>query len=82
MDAALNESELAVVVRDLIARLDRTRDDGLWDANDIADYVRLSKRSVQNHYLTKPGFPKPVILPTGGRRWVAGEVKAWITRRR
>lgn len=81
MDAALNEPELAVVVRDLIARLERSVDDGLWDARDIASYMRLSQKSVQNHYLSKPGFPKPVILATGGRRWVANEVKAWITRR-
>jgi hypothetical protein len=82
MDAALNESELAMVVRDLIARLERTRDDGLWDAEDIAAYMRLSKKSVQNHYLNKPGFPKAIILATGGRRYVAAEVKSWILRRR
>jgi predicted DNA-binding transcriptional regulator AlpA len=82
MQAATNEADLADAVRELLARLERTRDDGLWDADDIAAYMRLSKKSVQNHYLEKPGFPKAVILATGGRRWVSAEVKAWILRRR
>jgi predicted DNA-binding transcriptional regulator AlpA len=77
------ESELARAVRDLIARMDRrSLDNDLWDADDISIFVRLSKKTVQNHYLEKPGFPKPIVLPTGGRRWVAAEVKTWIMRRR
>lgn len=77
-----SEADLASAIRDLIAHLPRSLDNDLWDANDIAQYMRLSKKSVQNHYLDKPNFPNAVILATGGRRWVATEVKAWVTRRR
>ncbi len=76
------ENDLASEVRALLNKLETSRDDGLWNASDIAAYMRLSQKSVQNHYLSKPGFPKPVILATGGRRWVSAEVKAWILRRR
>lgn len=65
----------------ILARLDRV-DDGLWDADDIARYARLSKRTVQVHYLSRADFPKSVELVTGGRRWESEVVKEWFTRRR
>lgn len=56
----------------------------LWDAEDIAHYLRMSKSTVQNKVLTLNNFPKAVVLPTGqqkpARRWVASEIKAWSKR--
>lgn len=82
MDAVLNESDLASAVTKLLARLERTGDDVMWDAEDIGNYLRLSAKSVQNHVITAPGFPNAVVLVTGGRRWYPKEVKAWVARRR
>lgn len=64
-----------------LERLGRT-DDEPWRADEIADYMKLSKKTVQNDILTDRTFPKPTFLPTGGRRWTAGEVKAWYKKRR
>lgn len=56
----------------------------LWDMNDIAHYMRLSKSSVQQRIITTSGFPKAIRLPTtdngGQRRWQPKEVKAWAAR--
>lgn len=71
---------LNVIIKEL--RRSRGQDDDLWEAQEIADYMKLSKGGVQAHVLNTPGFPKAVLLPTGGRRWVAKEVKAWLVRRR
>lgn len=60
----------------------RAQDDDLWEAEQIANYMKLSKKSVQNGILKTSGFPSCIVLPTGGRRWVAKEVKAWAMRRR
>lgn len=77
------ETDLAALVRELVERMDRrSLDNELWDADDIAIFIRLNKKTIQNHYLDRPGFPKPIILPTGGRRWYADEVKAWAARLR
>ncbi|NDF11525.1 MAG: hypothetical protein EB060_01745 [Proteobacteria bacterium] len=54
----------------------------LWTAQDIADYVSLKKKTVQNSIITKPTFPAPVLLATGGKRWKAKEVKAWQEKQR
>lgn len=54
----------------------------LWDTQMVADALGLSKASVQQKVVNSPGFPAPRILPTGGRRWLAKEVMAWIEKRR
>ncbi len=53
-------------------------EDRLWDASDIADFLKLSKKTVQNHYITQPDFPPPCDRI---KRWIPREVKAWATRR-
>ena len=53
-------------------------DERLWDAADIADYLKLEKKTVQNHYIKQPGFPPPVDRI---KRWIPREVKAWATKR-
>lgn len=61
--------------------------DGLWDAEDIARYMKLAKSTVQSRIICKPSFPRPLRVPTsdigmGGRRWLAKEVKQWLSRHR
>lgn len=60
----------------------RSMDGELWCADEIADFLKLSKQGVQSHILGKDGFPEPIILPSNGRRWVAKEVRAWAMKRR
>lgn len=75
---------LRALLTDILAELRRQRaqEDELWEAEQIAEYMKLGKNSVQSHVLNSAGFPSPVMLPTGGRRWVAKEIKAWSLRRR
>ena len=58
----------------------------LWNASDIARYLRLSTSSVQSRVIARKDFPRAVLIPTdsgmGGRRWYANEVKGWIGRNR
>lgn len=63
-------------------RRQRSQEDDLWEANEIANHLKLSKKSVQNDVLKSAGFPSSIVLPTGGRRWVAKEIKAWAMKRR
>jgi predicted DNA-binding transcriptional regulator AlpA len=73
---------IAGMLHDVLGEIRGQQADRLWDAEDIANYTRLSKKTVQGHLVQKPGFPRPVILATGGRRWVPKEVKAWVLRHR
>ena len=58
----------------------------LWNASDIARYMRLSTSSVQSRIITRKDFPRAVRIPTenglGGRRWYAREVKDWVAKNR
>lgn len=63
-------------------RKQRSLSDDLWAAEEIADYMKLSKKSVQNRVLDDPTFPRSVALPTGGRRWWAKEIREWMKKRR
>ena len=58
----------------------------LWNVDDIAHYVRLSRSSVQSRIICRKDFPRAIRIPTdngvGGRRWYAKEVKYWTSRNR
>lgn len=58
----------------------------LWNAKDIAHYMRLSRSSIQSRILTRRDFPRALVIPTsgsgGGRRWYAKEVKEWLGKNR
>lgn len=62
----------------------RQQSDELWRAEEIAGYLKLGKKSVQNRILSLPTFPPPVFLPTGEKtkRWVSKEVRAWALKHR
>lgn len=60
----------------------RAMDNDLWSLDEVADYMKLSKKSLHNSKIVEEKtFPRNVILPTGGRRWMAKEVKEWVKRR-
>ncbi len=71
---------LAAILAEL--KKQRHADDDLWSTEEIADFLKLSKQSVQAHILGKGGFPEAIILPSNGRRWIAKEVKSWAVKRR
>lgn len=74
------ETLLTEILNEL--RKQRAQEEDLWGAEEIACYLKLKRQSVHNGVLKAKGFPSSVVLPTGGRRWVAKEVKAWMLRRR
>ena len=58
-------------------------DKTLWNAEDIAVYLRLSKSSVQSRIINQAGFPRAIRLgELRGRRWQPKEVKEWVKRLR
>lgn len=79
----IQESD-SMVLRRILEELRRqnAQDEDLWEAEHIADYMKLSKKSVQNNVIKSAGFPSCVVLPTGGRRWYAKEVREWVKHRR
>lgn len=64
----------------------RAVDGELWNAEDIARYMRLSRSSIQSRVICRKDFPRAVRIPTdaglGGRRWYAKEVRYWVSRNR
>lgn len=67
-------------------RSQRAEEADLWNADDIAQYLRLSRSSIQSRVICRKDFPRAVRIPTeaglGGRRWYAKEVKYWVSRNR
>lgn len=61
-------------------------DQRLWNADDCAQYLRMEKKTFQNHYAPHPNFPKPFQLARagGGGRvlWRASEVIAWAMKKK
>lgn len=85
MQSSVNDmqpADLLAAISSLVAGIRRPESTDLWDAEDIAIYLRIAKKTVQNSLLNKPSFPREITLPVGGRRWLAGEVKAWALRHR
>jgi len=58
----------------------------IWNVDDIARYMRLSRSSIQSRIICRKDFPRAVRIPTdnglGGRRWYAKEVKYWVSKNR
>jgi len=54
----------------------------LWDAEQIAVLMKVGPRQVAERYSFQKGFPRPIVLPTGGvkqhRRWKAVEILEWL----
>ncbi len=58
--------------------------DELWRADEIADYLKVSKKTVQNRVLKSATFPPAILLDFGNKnpvkRWVPKQVITWATR--
>lgn len=56
-------------------------DIALWDASQIAEYLRLAPRTVAEKVTVQPTFPRPLHIGTGAkhkaRRWKAVDVIEW-----
>lgn len=78
------EKLLLEILNELKAQSSETSE--LWNASDIARYLRLSQSSVQSRVIVRKDFPRAVRIPTenglGGRRWYAKEVKHWLSKNR
>ena len=78
------ERILIDILKELKAQHSATRE--LWNVDDIARYLHLSRSSIQSRVICRKDFPRPVRIPTrsglGGKRWYAKEVKIWISRNR
>ena len=57
----------------------------LWDADDVAAYLRVQRRYVLERLATRPDWPKAIRLTDGVHapaRWHAVDVIEWARRRR
>lgn len=73
------------MISGLIAESKRQRflNDDLWSLDEIADYMKITKKHLHNKKICDaPNFPKSIPLPTGGKRWLAKEIRKWIEKRR
>lgn len=59
----------------------------LWNMQDVADYIGMSKDHLQRRVICRDDFPRSIRLPTptGGKghpRWVPAEVRKWMESHR
>jgi len=74
--------ELVGRVERLVAALEKPKrlDETLWSTEQIAQWLGLSKQTVELRVVTRPGFPaalRPVDSKQAQRRWFAGDVLEW-----
>lgn len=78
------------LLADILAELRRQRqptslDAALWDADDVAAYLRVERRYVLERLAIRPDWPAAIRLTDTGKgsaRWRAREVIAWAQRRK
>ncbi|CAB3781272.1 hypothetical protein [Pararobbsia alpina] len=74
---------LAIRIDRLIDAFERPRlspEQTLWSSEQIANWLGLSKQTVELRVVTRPGFPaalRPVDSKQAQRRWFAGDVMEW-----
>ncbi|TCG08871.1 hypothetical protein BZM27_09230 [Paraburkholderia steynii] len=67
----------------LIEALERPQlkpEETLWKSEQIADWLGLSKQTVELRVVTRPDFPaalRPVDSKQAQRRWFASDVMKW-----
>lgn len=54
----------------------------LWDADDVAEYLKVSRRTVTDNYSLRPGFPRALHPGGGYPRWYAHEIVEWVDQSR
>ncbi|MEX1197836.1 MAG: hypothetical protein WEB57_08265 [Pseudohongiellaceae bacterium] len=70
-----------MMIEELLRELRQVNKRELWDAQDIADYLKLAKSTVKSHIVCKPDFPKAIKI-NSVRRWEPEEVIAWARKHR
>lgn len=58
----------------------------LWDADGVAGYLKVQRRTVLEVFAPRPDFPAAIRLPTrgsgpGAPRWKASKVIEWAESR-
>lgn len=58
----------------------------LWDADGVAGYLKVSRRTVLEVFAPRPDFPDAIRLPTrgsgpGAPRWKAMQIMDWAEGR-
>jgi len=76
--------EMSLLLKELIKTVHASKQDALWTASDVANFLQVSEDSVVKNYFYIPGFPKGFRLPSkkrlGSRRWYAKDIKGWCAR--
>ncbi len=80
----MQQKLLLEILKELKAQ--RAENAELWAVDDIGNYMRLSRSSIQSRVICRKDFPRAIRIPTdtgmGGRRWYAKEVKFWVSQNR
>ena len=53
----------------------------LWAVRDIAAFTGYSDSYTHSKIITAQGFPRPRVMPGGGKRWMQDEVRAYFSKR-
>lgn len=74
--------ELLPMLSRLVHALEKPKrlDETLWSTEQIAQWLGLSKQSVELRVVTRPDFPsalRPVASAQAQRRWFASDVLDW-----
>ncbi|WCL53496.1 helix-turn-helix transcriptional regulator [Gimibacter soli] len=56
--------------------------ENLWDLDDVATYLNVAKKTVQNHLAPRPDFPAPLRFLGRSPRWNPNDIKRWAERSR
>lgn len=51
------------------------KDDKYWDIHQLAEYIGVSKATVERHFTNDPRWPKPIQWGSQGRRWLSSECR-------
>ncbi|MBB3259964.1 hypothetical protein F4827_005036 [Paraburkholderia bannensis] len=77
--------ELIPILTRLVAALEKPKrlDETLWTTEQIAQWLGLSKQTVELRVITRPDFPgglRPVDSVQAQRRWFASDVLDWARK--
>jgi predicted DNA-binding transcriptional regulator AlpA len=57
--------------------------ESLWTTAEIAEYLALSKSTVDNRIIVRKGFPKPLYFSAQRvQRWEPASVRKWAKQQR
>ena len=86
--------ELLTLLKDIKALLQAQKQEPLlskelWTADDIAEYLGMSKSTVQGSIINNANFPNRIRVPTTNKhscktvpRWLSNEVRLYVKRQK